>query len=168
MSVRLRDAWIVLGSNVEPERWVPLALARLAARFSTFAHGGAYRGPARGPSGGTTSAPPFINVAARFSTDLPAGPLALALRQWEWWAGRRRTADRYAPRTLDIDLLLLVEGAHVLHFSARETSHAHVLVPWADLVPHLQLPDDPRSLQQRAAGLAHDLERVALGSEVGA
>ncbi len=52
-------------------------------------------------------APDFLNAAARLRTTLPPHDLLAALQQIEQNLGRRRDpADRNAPRTLDLDLLL--------------------------------------------------------------
>ena len=52
-------------------------------------------------------APDFLNAAARLRTALPPHDLLAALQQIEQSLGRRRDpADRNAPRTLDLDLLL--------------------------------------------------------------
>jgi 2-amino-4-hydroxy-6-hydroxymethyldihydropteridine diphosphokinase len=99
----MTTVYISLGSNVEPEANIPKALEQLAARvrlqgLSTF-----YRTEPVGPAG----QPAFINGVAQVWTDLP--PRALKsdiLRPIEAALGRERGPDRYAPRPIDLDLLV--------------------------------------------------------------
>ncbi|MCB9828555.1 MAG: 2-amino-4-hydroxy-6-hydroxymethyldihydropteridine diphosphokinase [Planctomycetes bacterium] len=72
----LRRAVVALGSNIEPERWVPWAIARLQARFRDVLVSTAYRAAAVGPPG----QPPFVNAVVVLATDLPLPALRAALR----------------------------------------------------------------------------------------
>jgi 2-amino-4-hydroxy-6-hydroxymethyldihydropteridine diphosphokinase len=49
---------------------------------------------------------PYLNAAVRVNTELAPRGLLDCLLQIEAAAGRRRSRERYAPRTLDLDLLL--------------------------------------------------------------
>ncbi len=96
-------AYVAVGSNVEPERNVPAALELLmrkvrVTRSSTF-----YR---TAPIG-RPDQPAFCNGVWEISTSLSPRRLRLeVLRDIERRLGRTRSADRYAPRTIDLDLLL--------------------------------------------------------------
>ncbi len=57
--------------------------------------------------------------------------------------GRERTADRYAPRTVDLDLLLY--GDRVTHPDIRE--RPFVAIPLLELAPDLILPDSGKALR---------------------
>ncbi|MBI5242021.1 MAG: 2-amino-4-hydroxy-6-hydroxymethyldihydropteridine diphosphokinase [Elusimicrobia bacterium] len=99
----MTTAYISLGSNVEPEANIPKALELLAAQvrlqgLSTF-----YRTEPVGPEG----QPDFINGVAQVRTDLPPRALKFdVLRPIEAALGRQRGPDRYAPRPIDLDLLV--------------------------------------------------------------
>ncbi|MCX5795294.1 MAG: 2-amino-4-hydroxy-6-hydroxymethyldihydropteridine diphosphokinase [Elusimicrobia bacterium] len=99
----MTQAYIGLGSNMEPEASIPKALELLARQvrlegLSTFR-----RTAPVGPAG----QPEFVNGVARVSTDLPPRSLKFeVLRGIEAALGRRRGPDQYAPRTIDLDLLL--------------------------------------------------------------
>lgn len=148
-ATRRRRAIVSLGSNVGPARWVPWAQARLRARFDEVRFSPAYASPAVGPPG----QPAFVNLVAGVSTDLPRDALRAVLRHLEALAGRTRGADRFAPRTLDLDVIHL-DGPHgEEHLEAGDLALAHVLVPWSDLEPDRVLADEERTLAQRAAGL---------------
>jgi 2-amino-4-hydroxy-6-hydroxymethyldihydropteridine diphosphokinase len=87
-----------------------------------------------------TEGPPFINAVARLETRLDAMELFAKLQQIENDAGRERPY-RYAPRTLDLDLLLYGSGRidtprlTVPH--PRMYGRAFVLVPLAEIAPAL-------------------------------
>ena len=62
----------------------------------------AYQSPAAGPPG----QPDFVNVAVALETDLPPQSLRDHLRAIEAALGRVRGENRYAPRPIDLDLVL--------------------------------------------------------------
>jgi len=72
------------------------------------------------PLGGQ-SQPEFLNAVCQVHTTLGAGPLHTRLREIEAGLGRVRTGDRWSPRTIDLDLLLL--GDQV--FSTRDLTVPH-------------------------------------------
>ena len=138
----LHRAFVALGANLEdPAAQVRAALEALAAlpgvrliRASSL-----YR---TAPVG-VTGQPDYINAVAEVCTDLPPGELLAALFRIEERFGRERHY-RYAPRTLDLDLLL--HGDLVLHTQELTLPHprlhlrAFVLVPLAEIAPDLRLP----------------------------
>lgn len=85
----------------------------------------------------------FVNAVAELQTRLPALELLHHLQAIEHAHGRERPY-RNAPRTLDLDLLLL--GDLVMHTAELELPHprahlrAFVLMPLAELQPDLQWP----------------------------
>jgi len=106
-----------------------------------------------------SSPPPFLNtavVADDATTDDPEILLAIAKRL-ELAAGRER-AVRWAPRRLDIDLLLV--GDQTASHAALTLPHpalrqrAFVLVPLAEIAPELRVPPDGVSVGALAAALA--------------
>ncbi len=99
----MAKAFVGIGSNVDPESNIRLALNALSSIVSITGISTFYLTP---PVGSTDN-PPFYNGAVRIVTDL--GPRELkfeALRKIEDDLGRVRTGDRYAPRTIDLDLVL--------------------------------------------------------------
>jgi 2-amino-4-hydroxy-6-hydroxymethyldihydropteridine diphosphokinase len=106
-----------------------------------------YQNPAVGP----TPQPDFLNTAALIETDLLAEAIRRHLRRIEADAGRVRTHDKYAPRTLDLDLCLL--GGHVIECSELTLpdpdllTRAHLAVPMAELAPSFVHPTTGETLQ---------------------
>jgi 2-amino-4-hydroxy-6-hydroxymethyldihydropteridine diphosphokinase len=93
--------YIGLGSNIKPGRHLPRAVRALGERAELLAVSSAWRSAAVG--GG----PDFLNAAVKLTTALDAEELkAQLLRPIEAELGRVRGADRYAPRTIDLDILI--------------------------------------------------------------
>jgi 7,8-dihydro-6-hydroxymethylpterin-pyrophosphokinase len=78
-----------------------------------------------------------------------------ALRRLEREMGRVRTSDKYAPRTIDLDLCLL--GAQIIEEPGFTLPHphltdqAHVAVPIAELLPAFRHPVTGETLGAIAA-----------------
>ncbi len=148
---------VSLGSNLEPETQLPRAVALLRERLVVRAVSAVYRSaPVAGASG-----PDFLNAAAWVETELPPAVLKHeVLRPIEARLGRLRAADRNAPRTIDLDLVLY--GALVLDDPARGLVlpdpdilvWPHVARPLADLAPDFVHPIAGRTLGEIAAALA--------------
>jgi 2-amino-4-hydroxy-6-hydroxymethyldihydropteridine diphosphokinase len=95
--------YVAVGSNIDPERNIPEALRRLAENVTVGATSRFYRTEPLGRPG----QPPFLNGVVRVRTALDAEILKFkVLRGIEKALGRERTADTYAPRTIDLDILL--------------------------------------------------------------
>ena len=85
-----------------------------------------------------TQGPDFINAVAALETRLTAPELLAALQGLEQAAGRERPW-RYAPRTLDLDLLMYgdahIDSPALTVPHPRWTQRAFVLVPLAQVAP---------------------------------
>jgi 2-amino-4-hydroxy-6-hydroxymethyldihydropteridine diphosphokinase len=93
--------------------------------------------------------PRFLNGAAALETDVSAAELLARLLDVERRLGRERTgAERFGPRTIDLDLLLYGQeeidepGLTVPHPRLAERRFA--LEPLHELEPNLALPDGRR------------------------
>lgn len=140
------DAYIGLGSNIDPEQHLQAAVAALRERFRSVETSTVYRNPAVGFTGDD-----FLNMVARVRPGMSAGALERFLAEVERDAGRRRgaTAPKAAgPRTLDLDLLLygsLVDAE--LRLPRDDVlRYAFVLRPLAELAPDLAHPVTGRRL----------------------
>jgi 2-amino-4-hydroxy-6-hydroxymethyldihydropteridine diphosphokinase len=134
-------AFVGLGANLgDAQSTIRDAFAALAAMPLTMLVGRSslYRSAPVDAQG-----PDFINAAAELRTGLEPEPLLAALQAIEQAHGRERPY-RHAPRTLDLDLLLVDDL--VLQTPALQLPHprlqqrAFVLLPLAELAPALALP----------------------------
>lgn len=141
-------AWLSLGSNIEPEHHLALALDALRERFGALTVSPTYRTAAVGFDG-----PDFLNLAVGLDTDV--GPVALDswLHALEDRLGRRRDVPRFSSRTCDIDLLLyddmVLKGPGNLELPRPElATQPFVLQPMADIAPDLVHPTLRRTLAE--------------------
>lgn len=131
--------FVSLGSNVERELNICSALAALREYFGVLELSPVYESEAVGFEGD-----PFVNLVARFDTEMPPQQVAQLLRDIEARHGRDRSEPRYSARTLDIDLLLygdVVTDAGGLELPRHEiTTRAFVLCPLAELAGEQKHP----------------------------
>lgn len=122
MSLPLNNlAFVAVGSNIEPEKHVPLALDRLRKTASVLASSTFYQ---TAPLG-RPDQPPFINGVWLLDTSLAPRPLReTVLLPIEAQLGRIRSEDKYAPRPMDLDLVL---------YNAWECHEPDLRLPHPDL-----------------------------------
>lgn len=156
--------YIGLGANLgEPRRQVEQALLQLQQLPGSelTAVSSLYRTAPVGPA----DQPDFINAVARLETDLEPLALLAALQQIERRHGRIRNGQRWGPRTLDLDILLM--GDQVLNLPNLCVPHpqmhrrAFVLGPLAEIAPpSLEIPGQGR-LHELLAAVAEDAAAMA-------
>lgn len=113
---------------------------------------------------GRPDQPPYYNAAVLIETDLPPGELRDALRRIEQALGRVRTTDRFAPRTIDLDIALF--GDEVIDLDGSRipdpdiTRFPHIALPLADIAPHWIHPEVGRTLSHIAREMHYSAEEV--------
>lgn len=96
---------------------------------------------------------PYLNAVLILETTRGAESLRSALAAIEQAAGRTRSEDKFAPRTLDIDILYAGDEQHntptltVPH--PRWANRRFVVQPLADVRPDLVLPGSVETVAQR-------------------
>lgn len=136
--------YISLGSNIERERHIRAGLDTLHAEFGELAVSRVFESAAVGFAGR-----PFYNLVVGADTTLPLSTLCQRLRAMEFAHGREPDAKKFAPRTLDLDLLLygdLACESPVALPRGEILTNAFVLWPLAELAPELRHPTDGRTL----------------------
>ncbi|EOC1313313.1 2-amino-4-hydroxy-6-hydroxymethyldihydropteridine diphosphokinase [Cronobacter turicensis] len=140
-------AFIALGSNLaEPLSQVNNALAALARipHSRIVATSSFYRTPPLGPQ----DQPDYLNAAVALETTLSAEELLDNTQRIELEQGRVRKAERWGPRTLDLDIMLFgdatinTERLTVPHYDMK--NRAFMLLPLSEIAPALRFPDGER------------------------
>jgi 2-amino-4-hydroxy-6-hydroxymethyldihydropteridine diphosphokinase len=139
----LHEAYLNIGSNIEPEHHLREALRLLREQGRMKAVSNAWQSHAFGSDG-----PDFLNACVLFLTPLEALELKeRVIRPIEAALGRVRGPDKYAPRTIDIDIILFDDEP----FSGEFWSNAFVVVPLAELLPGFHHPFNYERLSRVAA-----------------
>ena len=135
----MSEVFVSVGSNVDRERNVSLALNRIEARFGRLRLSSVYESEPVGFEGA-----PFFNLVAGFESEESPGEIVAAMRAIEEKSGRTRDEHRYGPRTLDLDLLLYGEmicDINGIVLPRDEIArYAFVLRPLAEIAPGLRHP----------------------------
>ena len=158
-------AYVAAGSNVEPLRNLRIALDELARSHPTLRVSPAYRNPAAGFEGDD-----FVNLVIELDAPGTVHELLRELHAIEARCGRPRPAPKWAPRSMDLDVLLF--GECVVDEPGLElprpdlVRRAYMLKPMTDLAPHLRHPTLGATMAELWRGFdaaAHPLMRVDLG-----
>ena len=136
-------AYVAIGSNLDsPHEHVLRAFDDLAGMPDTLlvARSSLYRSAPMGPQ----DQPFFINAVAALLSQQPAANLLQHLQAIEKQHGRDHCGDKWGPRTLDLDLLLV--GTEIVATDALTLPHPgiagrnFVLLPLHEIAPHLDVP----------------------------
>ncbi|WKL83082.1 2-amino-4-hydroxy-6-hydroxymethyldihydropteridine diphosphokinase [Raoultella ornithinolytica] len=136
--------YIAIGSNLaSPLEQVNAAVTALAAipdsrmvAVSSF-----YRTPPLGPQ----DQPDYLNATVALDTHLQAEALLDHTQRIELQQGRQRKAERWGPRTLDLDIMLFgdavinSERLTVPHYDMK--NRGFMLWPLYEIAPTLHFPD---------------------------
>jgi 2-amino-4-hydroxy-6-hydroxymethyldihydropteridine diphosphokinase len=107
----------------------------------------------------------FLNAVLILETEMSSSALHRELSRIEDSLGRERSVDRFAPRTVDIDILFaggeMIDRAGLTIPHPRWSQRRFVLQPLADVRPDLVLPGAARTVRETLAALPAG-ENVAL------
>jgi 2-amino-4-hydroxy-6-hydroxymethyldihydropteridine diphosphokinase len=162
----MTDVYIAAGSNVEPEKYLARALRELAAAYGPLTLSPAYRNQAVGFEGDD-----FINFVVGFRTEDDVGEVRQQLQKIEAACDRLPDAPKWAPRTMDLDILLfgdLVSDEPGLKIPRPDLiKRPYMLKPIADIAPdvrHPTLGKTMRELWESFEGAEHPMVEVFLDS----
>jgi 2-amino-4-hydroxy-6-hydroxymethyldihydropteridine diphosphokinase len=146
-------AYIALGSNIEPEENILHAARALKEIGPILATSRVYRNSAIAPEPQSD----YLNAAILLLTDHDPGDLQSELRQIEADLGRVRSKNKYAPRTIDLDLCLYgsltLENETLTLPDPDIQSRPYLAVILSELNPDYVLPTTGESLNSIALQL---------------
>lgn len=136
-------AYIAIGSNLSaPLEQVNAAIQALAdiPQSRVVAVSSFYRTPPLGPQ----DQPDYLNAAVALETALDAESLLDNTQRIELQQGRERKAERWGPRTLDLDIMLFGDAIirtgrlTVPHYDMK--NRGFMLWPLIEIAPKLTFP----------------------------
>ena len=145
----LHLAYLSLGSNIQPETNLVRAVELLRKYGRLKRISSAWESESVGAPG-----PNYLNACVLLLTSLSL--LALkeqALLPIEKELGRQRSADKFAPRTIDIDIVLY-DGTSS---DNKYWEQAFVVVPLAEIYPEYQNPIREESILKTATRLRQQI-----------
>ncbi|MFQ5941927.1 MAG: 2-amino-4-hydroxy-6-hydroxymethyldihydropteridine diphosphokinase [Anaerolineales bacterium] len=153
-------AFVAVGSNISPEVHLPASIEHLHSLGQVKAISNAYKS---NPVGGRNQ-PDFLNAAVLIGATEEPAPIRDHLREIESALGRVRTEDRYASRTIDLDLVMYGDRVDP-EFPLPDPeilTRDFVAVPLAELAPDFCHPITGEALGAIAARLrSSELRQVA-------
>ena len=161
---RLHTVFVAAGSNVRPQEHLSTALTELKRIYPSLRVSPAYRNKAVGFEGED-----FINLVVGFETDDPPERVREQLQSIEERCGRPSNAPRWAPRTMDLDILLYgdrVSDEPGLVLPRPDlVRRPYMLKPMVDLAPdlvHPTLGKTLRTLWSEMDSAGHEMAEVTI------
>jgi 2-amino-4-hydroxy-6-hydroxymethyldihydropteridine diphosphokinase len=161
----LTAVYVAAGSNVEPVANLRRALDELVRHYPGLHCSRAYRNRPVGFDGAD-----FVNLVIAFETDEGPDEVVGRLQAAEAACGRARGAPKWAPRRMDLDILLY--GAQVIERPGLALPRPdllrrpYMLRPMAELAPDLVHPVAGRTMRELWAafdGPAHPMQELDIG-----
>jgi len=150
-------AFVAVGSNIDPSKNSVEAVRLLAREARIIGISEVYLTEPLG----LVDQPPFYNFVVEVETDMTPRELKnKVLRTIERILGRKRTGDKNAPRTIDLDLILYddlrVEEDGLVLPDPEILDRPFLAIPMSELAPGLIIPGTERTTGQIASTLGRD------------
>ncbi len=150
-------AFIGIGSNIDPADNVRAAVHALARQTRLIGISTVYLTEALGAA----EQPPYYNCVVEIEAEAAPAEIKFGiLRDIENSLGRRRTEDKYAPRTIDLDLIvygdLTIDAGGIRLPDPEILERPFLAVPLFELAPSLVLPGYNSRISDVAARLSRD------------
>lgn len=139
--------YLSLGSNIDRERHIGAALDALGKHFGSLEISTVFESVAVGFEGDS-----FYNLVVGIQSGLNVGEIAKVLKHIEDCNGRDRSAPKFGPRSLDIDILTVdnlageIDGIKLPRNEVLK--NAFVLQPLAELAPDMIHPLTNKTMGQ--------------------
>ena len=134
--------YLSIGSNVHPESNIPACIRLLRETFDVKKISSVYETDPIGPAGDKK----FWNLAAEIESVLSRENLIAEIRRLEEKLGRKREANKFAPRSIDIDLLP----------QPGYQEQGFIMIPLAEIAPETKDPETGKSF----VGLEKSLKKT--------
>jgi 2-amino-4-hydroxy-6-hydroxymethyldihydropteridine diphosphokinase len=130
--------YLSIGSNIQPEVNLPRTIDILHEYGTVEKVSNAWESNAIGTNG-----PNFLNASVLFSTPHNSEELKQKIiRSIEASLGRVRSKDKNAPRTIDIDIIMVDDKP----FNLERWNNPFVVVPMSELEPDIKHPVEHQKL----------------------
>jgi len=141
----VHPVYLSLGSNIQPEINLPKAINLLHDHGEILKVSSAWESEAVGSDG-----PNYLNACVLLTTRLFLFELKQQIiHPIEAKLGRKRSEDKYAPRTIDIDIILFEDQS----CNDKFWKLAFVVIPLAEIYPQFQNPVTQENIAETAIRL---------------
>ena len=159
--------YLSLGSNIQPEANLRLAVRELM----NFGHLLAVSSVWESAPVGYETQPNFLNAVVLLGTKMPADSFQeSAIRGIEEALGRVRGKNKYGPRTIDIDIMLVNDEVMTLGHrripSPEILERAFVAIPMAEIDPEYRHPVTGQRMDEIAAGFDAEAQTLKRREDV--
>jgi len=138
----MHQAYILLGSNINPEINITKAIRILETRCKVIKYSQIWETEAIGSNG-----PNFLNLAVLIETEFNLAQLKQeVLLIIEQELSRIRTFDKFAPRTIDLDIIIFDNCI----IDPSLWTQNFIALPISEIRPDIINPDTNQTLQQTA------------------
>lgn len=129
----VRNVALSLGSNINPQQYLRIALDALHARYGDMRTSSVFESEAVGFNGAN-----FLNMVVLIETDESLGELTQFLKDFELKNGRVRNSAKFSGRTVDVDVLTYGDACGIVHDivlpRAEILENAYVLWPLSQVL----------------------------------
>ncbi|MDH3943929.1 MAG: 2-amino-4-hydroxy-6-hydroxymethyldihydropteridine diphosphokinase [Anaerolineae bacterium] len=134
-----------IGSNIDPERNIPAAINELSRYGAITLRSSNWLSPALGFDG-----PDFLNSVILILTELhPEKFKSQVINRIEADLGRVRGPNKNAPRTIDLDILLVDDQV----YDQEIWNAPHLTVPLSEIHPNLSHPQSGQGISELAQNM---------------
>tara|TARA_B100000214_G_scaffold171989_1_gene123575 strand:- start:252 stop:626 length:375 start_codon:yes stop_codon:yes gene_type:complete len=121
--------YLSLGSNINAEENIAFAINELNKILSNIIISSTHKTKAEGFEGDD-----FLNLVLTGDSDLDFDELNKSLKIIEDASGRKRDVPKFSARTLDVDIILLLDNDEIIYESDEIKKYSFVSEPLKELI----------------------------------